>query len=75
MTVALLYMRDLDSAGHAIISVLNSNVCPQARFPFLDEDVVSALLDLPLWDIVDLQQPVGCGDKKILREVSVSAHT
>jgi hypothetical protein len=42
---------------------------PQARFPFLDEDVVAALLGLPLWEIVDLQQPIGFGDKKILRQV------
>jgi asparagine synthetase B (glutamine-hydrolysing) len=45
---------------------------PQARFPFLDEDVVAALLGLPLWEIVDLQQPIGFGDKKILRQVAIS---
>lgn len=41
----------------------------QARFPFLDEDVIRALLDIPLWEIADLNQPSGIGDKKILREV------
>lgn len=41
----------------------------QARFPFLDEDVIRALLDIPLWEIADLNQPSGVGDKKILREV------
>ncbi|KAH9565071.1 hypothetical protein CY35_04G058600 [Sphagnum magellanicum] len=44
----------------------------EARFPFLDEDVVAALLGLPLWEIVDLQQPIGFGDKKILRQVAIS---
>ncbi|KAG6493418.1 hypothetical protein ZIOFF_048401 [Zingiber officinale] len=42
----------------------------EARFPFLDEDVIRTLLELPLWDIADLDRPVGIGDKKILREVS-----
>lgn len=41
----------------------------QARFPFLDEDVIRTLLDIPLWEIADLNQPSGIGDKKILREV------
>lgn len=42
----------------------------QARFPFLDEDVIRTLLDIPLWEIANLDQPSGTGDKKILREVS-----
>lgn len=42
----------------------------EARFPFLDEDVISTLLDMPLWEIADLDQPSGIGDKKILREVA-----
>ncbi|XP_074584105.1 uncharacterized protein LOC141840106 isoform X2 [Curcuma longa] len=42
----------------------------EARFPFLDEDVIRTLLEFPLWDIADLDRPVGIGDKKILREVS-----
>lgn len=42
----------------------------EARFPFLDEDVIKSLLDIPLWDISDLNQPSGKGDKKILREVA-----
>ena len=42
----------------------------QARFPFLDEDVVNMLLDIPLQEIAELSQPVGLGDKKILREVT-----
>lgn len=41
----------------------------QARFPFLDEDVIKTLLDIPLWEIADLEQPSGKGDKKILRQV------
>ncbi|KAF8021392.1 hypothetical protein BT93_G1739 [Corymbia citriodora subsp. variegata] len=42
----------------------------EARFPFLDEDVIKVLLDIPLWEIADLEQPSGTGDKKILREVA-----
>lgn len=41
----------------------------QARFPFLDEEVVDTLLDKPLWEIVDLRLPIGNGDKRVLREV------
>ncbi|XP_021756673.1 asparagine synthetase domain-containing protein 1-like isoform X2 [Chenopodium quinoa] len=42
----------------------------EARFPFLDEDVIRILLDFPLWEIANLNQPSGKGDKKILREVA-----
>ncbi|KAK9276100.1 hypothetical protein L1049_005631 [Liquidambar formosana] len=42
----------------------------EARFPFLDEDVIRTLLDIPLWEVADLDQPSGTGDKKILREVA-----
>ncbi|GMN42017.1 hypothetical protein TIFTF001_011230 [Ficus carica] len=42
----------------------------EARFPFLDEDVIKVLLDIPLWVVTDLDQPSGTGDKKILREVA-----
>lgn len=43
----------------------------EARFPFLDEDVIHSLLNLPLWDIADLRQPLGQGDKKVLREIAL----
>lgn len=43
----------------------------EARFPFLDEEVVETLLDMPLWDIVDLRLPIGNGDKRVLREVAM----
>ncbi|KAI3818208.1 hypothetical protein L1987_12011 [Smallanthus sonchifolius] len=46
----------------------------EARFPFLDEDVIRLLLDIPLWEIADLHQPSGVGDKKILREVARMLH-
>lgn len=36
----------------------------------MDEDVIRVLLDIPLWEIANLEQPSGTGDKKILREVS-----
>ncbi|KAK9105265.1 hypothetical protein Scep_022109 [Stephania cephalantha] len=42
----------------------------EARFPFLDEDVIRILLEIPLWEVADLDQPSGIGDKKILREVA-----
>ncbi|XP_073005455.1 uncharacterized protein [Typha latifolia] len=42
----------------------------EARFPFLDEDVIRTLLEVPLWEIANLDDPVGRGDKKILREVA-----
>ncbi|KAJ0634454.1 putative asparagine synthase, rossmann-like alpha/beta/alpha sandwich, nucleophile aminohydrolase [Helianthus annuus] len=46
----------------------------EARFPFLDEDVIRLLLDIPLWEIADLRKPSGVGDKKILREVARMLH-
>ncbi|TQD89324.1 hypothetical protein C1H46_025173 [Malus baccata] len=42
----------------------------EARFPFLDEDVIRILLGFPLWEVTNLDQPSGIGDKKILREVA-----
>ncbi|KAF0887664.1 hypothetical protein E2562_002364 [Oryza meyeriana var. granulata] len=42
----------------------------EARFPFLDENVIKILLEVPLWEIAKLDEPVGKGDKKILREVA-----
>ncbi|XP_047323827.1 asparagine synthetase domain-containing protein 1 isoform X2 [Impatiens glandulifera] len=42
----------------------------EARFPFLDEEVISTLLNIPLWEIADLDLPSGRGDKKILRHVA-----
>ncbi|XP_078436078.1 asparagine synthase family protein [Wolffia australiana] len=42
----------------------------EARYPFLDEDVVNALLEIPLRDIADLNLPAGLGDKKILRDLA-----
>ncbi|KAG5076345.1 hypothetical protein JHK82_055040 [Glycine max] len=42
----------------------------KARFPFLDEDVIRLLLNIPLWEVANLDQPSGIGDKRILREVA-----
>ncbi|PIA57680.1 hypothetical protein AQUCO_00600423v1 [Aquilegia coerulea] len=47
-----------------------SDTGKEARFPFLDEDVIRTLLEIPLWEVANLDQPVGRGDKKILREVT-----
>ncbi|KAI5074270.1 hypothetical protein GOP47_0010231 [Adiantum capillus-veneris] len=43
----------------------------EARFPYLDEDVIHSLLSVPLWDIADLRKPPGQGDKKFLREIAL----
>ncbi|EGC34264.1 hypothetical protein DICPUDRAFT_55929 [Dictyostelium purpureum] len=39
------------------------------RFPYLDEDLIKYLNDIPLCYVCDLSQPQGTGDKRILREV------
>ncbi|XP_068602442.1 asparagine synthetase domain-containing protein 1 [Brachionichthys hirsutus] len=39
----------------------------EARFPFLDEDVVSYLNSLPVWEKADLSLPRGVGEKLLLR--------
>lgn len=38
-----------------------------SRFPFLDEDVVSFLNSLPVWEKANLTLPRGTGEKLILR--------
>jgi hypothetical protein len=44
----------------------------EARFPFLDEDVISFLRSQPLTDIARLDLPSGVGDKYILRRLAES---
>ncbi|XP_029133038.2 asparagine synthetase domain-containing protein 1 [Labrus bergylta] len=39
----------------------------EARFPYLDEDVVSFLNSLPVWEKADLTLPRGVGEKLLLR--------
>uniref|UniRef100_A0A8C6UJU0 Asparagine synthetase domain-containing protein 1 n=1 Tax=Neogobius melanostomus TaxID=47308 RepID=A0A8C6UJU0_9GOBI len=39
----------------------------EARFPYLDEDVVSFLNSLPVWTKADLSLPRGVGEKLLLR--------
>lgn len=39
----------------------------EARFPYLDEDVVSYLNALPMWEKADLSLPRGIGEKLLLR--------
>ncbi|XP_062313593.1 asparagine synthetase domain-containing protein 1 [Osmerus eperlanus] len=39
----------------------------EARFPYLDEDVVSYLNALPVWEKADLSMPRGVGEKLLLR--------
>eukprot|EP00850_Spirogloea_muscicola_P023481 SM000360S13675 [mRNA] locus=s360:1693:7369:- [translate_table: standard] len=42
----------------------------EARYPYLDENVMSLILDMPLHHIANLQLPLGVGDKLILRKVA-----
>lgn len=39
----------------------------ESRIPYLDEQLVSYLLALPLWQIVDYSQARGVGEKRLLR--------
>jgi asparagine synthetase B (glutamine-hydrolysing) len=41
----------------------------EVRFPFLDEQVIMCLNNIPLYQICNLEEPMGVGDKKLLREV------
>ncbi|XP_021091221.1 asparagine synthetase domain-containing protein 1 [Mesocricetus auratus] len=43
----------------------------EARFPFLDENVVSFLNSLPVWEKADLSLPRGLGEKLLLRLAAV----
>ncbi|XP_066541906.1 asparagine synthetase domain-containing protein 1 isoform X1 [Hoplias malabaricus] len=43
----------------------------EARFPYLDEDVVSFLNSLPVWEKADLTLPRGIGEKLLLRLAAV----
>ena len=45
----------------------------EARFPFLDEDVVAYISSLPLATIADLSRPPGEGDKLVLRRAAAMA--
>ncbi|XP_021299708.1 asparagine synthetase domain-containing protein 1 [Herrania umbratica] len=54
-----------------VLSLINpANTYMVPIVPFLDEDVIRTLLDIPLWEVAHLDQPSGKGDKKILREVA-----
>ncbi|XP_028401199.1 asparagine synthetase domain-containing protein 1-like [Dendronephthya gigantea] len=44
----------------------------ESRFPFLDEDVVSFLNDLPVWIKCDPRLPRGIGEKILLRRLGKS---
>jgi len=46
-----------------------SDLGREVRFPFLDENVISFLNLVPLYNICDLNHPMGVGDKMILRKV------
>jgi len=42
----------------------------EARFPYLDEDVMAYLEALPLEEKCDMTRPLGEGDKLVLRKVA-----
>ena len=42
----------------------------EARHPYLDEEVMARIADTPLPLICNLEQPLGCGDKLILRRLA-----
>ncbi len=42
----------------------------EARFPFLDEDMVNFLSSLPVWIKSDMRLPRGQGEKIILRQAA-----
>ncbi|CAM9408521.1 unnamed protein product, partial [Choristocarpus tenellus] len=42
----------------------------EARFPYLDENVLGYLRSLPLEEVCNMEEPSGQGDKKILRQVA-----
>lgn len=42
----------------------------EARFPYLDEDVVSYFNSLPVWEKTDLTLPRGVGEKLLLRQTA-----
>lgn len=42
----------------------------EARFPYLDEDVVSYLNSLPVWVKADMSLPRGVGEKLLLRQAA-----
>ena len=66
---------DLDRLGHRNLGrddrCLSDNG-REARFPFLDEDFVQWLCDLPLRIKCDLTLPKGQGDKRIFRLMALS---
>ena len=44
----------------------------EVRFPFLDEQVIKYLHTVPLYTICNLNEPLGFGDKKLLRQLGKS---
>lgn len=52
--------------GHLLCGVSDSHPVPH-RFPYLDEEVVSYLNSLPVWEKADLSLPRGVGEKVLLR--------
>lgn len=65
MEVARLWTRNLGRDDRCL-----SDFGKEARFPYLDEDVMAYLDALPLEQRCNMNLPSGEGDKKILREVA-----
>jgi len=65
MDMSRLWIRNLGRDDRCI-----SDHGKEARFPFLDESVVSFLKHMPIHDMCDMERPMGIGDKMILRLVA-----
>lgn len=64
MDIAKLWRRNLGRDDRVV-----SNFSCEARHPYLDEDLLKYVFQLPIDFVCNLKEPPGCGDKKILRAV------
>lgn len=69
MVHSLISESDQDFWGTFLVQrlVFNIHDSCMCRFPYLDEDVVSYLNSLPVWEKADLSLPRGVGEKLLLR--------
>lgn len=61
-------MQCIEKSIYFFLATIMSSICVSTRrFPYLDEDVVSYLNSLPVWEKADLSLPRGVGEKLLLR--------